>query len=591
MTYYAGTSVSGTALSGAPSSVGTFTVLANFSGSTDYTSGVASTTFSITKATPTVTVSDAGGMANGAVFTATDAVAGVGSQATPAASLESVAPSSTYYAGTSASGTALTGAPSTAGTYTVVASFAGSTDYTSGTASTTFSITPGAPTITVSDAGGTYNGTPYMATTTAIEGQLPTLTYYSGTSASGTALGSAPSAAGTYTVVASFGGSTDFTSGVASATFTITPATPTIQLTPPTSYAYNGEAIPATSFAEDTEQSVTVTYYFGTSASGTGSSSAPSTAGTYTVVSSVAASTDYTSGATSATYSITPATPLIQLPPPQSRPYNGQQDGTIATVEDSEQSAALTYYSGTSASGTGSSSPPSQAGTYTVVATAAASTDYTSAVASATFTITPVAPTIQLPPPQSRPYNGEPDGTIANVEDGEQTATLTYYSGTGASGTGSSSPPSQAGTYTVVATAAASTDFTSGMASATFTITPVAPTIQLTPPASRPYNAQPDGTSAIVQNSEQTATLTYYSGTGASGTGSSSPPSQAGTYTVVASVTASTDFTSGVTSATFTISQVTPTVTVSDSGGRGQWHGLPSNGLCRRCRQPIRSRR
>ena len=44
--------------------------------------------------------------------------------------------------GHSATGTALSGAPSAVGTYTVLASFAGSTDYTSAAASTTFTIGP-----------------------------------------------------------------------------------------------------------------------------------------------------------------------------------------------------------------------------------------------------------------------------------------------------------------------------------------------------------------------------------------------------------------------------------------------------------------
>src|SRR5262249_52742375 len=47
----------------------------------------------------------------------------------------------TYYAGMSAVGTPLPGAPSLAGMYTVVASFASSTDYTPASAQATFSIT------------------------------------------------------------------------------------------------------------------------------------------------------------------------------------------------------------------------------------------------------------------------------------------------------------------------------------------------------------------------------------------------------------------------------------------------------------------
>ena len=48
----------------------------------------------------------------------------------PGSSLEGVSPSVTYYNGSSASGMALSKRPSSVGTYTVIASFVGSTDYT-----------------------------------------------------------------------------------------------------------------------------------------------------------------------------------------------------------------------------------------------------------------------------------------------------------------------------------------------------------------------------------------------------------------------------------------------------------------------------
>jgi hypothetical protein len=88
-------------------------------------------TFAIGQATPTVTVTDPGGTYNGHSFAATASVAGVvsGVDTTPASSLESVTPTLTYYAGTTAGGTAMTGVPTAAGSYTVVAFFAGSADY------------------------------------------------------------------------------------------------------------------------------------------------------------------------------------------------------------------------------------------------------------------------------------------------------------------------------------------------------------------------------------------------------------------------------------------------------------------------------
>src|SRR5207244_7923741 len=74
-------------------------------------------TLTVNPATPTVTVSDGGGTFDGQPFAATDTVAGVisGVDSTPSSSLEGVSPTLSYYIGSSASGTALSAAPSTAG--------------------------------------------------------------------------------------------------------------------------------------------------------------------------------------------------------------------------------------------------------------------------------------------------------------------------------------------------------------------------------------------------------------------------------------------------------------------------------------------
>ena len=102
ITYYA----SGTPTAGVPTAAGTYTVVASFAGSVDYKAAqIAPLTFTIGKATPSVTVTDAGGTFSGQAFPAAARVAGVGG--TQAASLESVTPTLTYYAG----GTPLSGRP------------------------------------------------------------------------------------------------------------------------------------------------------------------------------------------------------------------------------------------------------------------------------------------------------------------------------------------------------------------------------------------------------------------------------------------------------------------------------------------------
>ena len=146
----------------APTKAGTYTVVASFAGSVDYAS-VTSTpvTFTIGKAVPSsVTVADAGGTYNDAPVSATGSVAGVvkGVDTTPAAKLENVGLNFTYYVGNSTTGVALASGPINAGTYTVVASFAGSVDYTPANSKpVTFTIGKAVPSVTAADAGGTYN--------------------------------------------------------------------------------------------------------------------------------------------------------------------------------------------------------------------------------------------------------------------------------------------------------------------------------------------------------------------------------------------------------------------------------------------------
>ena len=123
-----------------------------------------------------------------------------------------------------ASGAPLGGAPSAAGTYSVVASFNGSPDYAATQGKPlTFTIHPATPSVTVADAGRTYNGSAFAATAliagvvrgidntpaTDLENTGLGLTYYVGRRSPAKAR-RPPRAAGTYTVLASFNGSADY---------------------------------------------------------------------------------------------------------------------------------------------------------------------------------------------------------------------------------------------------------------------------------------------------------------------------------------------------------------------------------------------
>jgi hypothetical protein len=113
----------------------------------DYTTAGQTATIDVAKATPTISLVAPGGTFDGSPFAASVTIAGSGNQATPAASLEDVAPVLAYYVGSGTSGTSLGSTPPIhPGTYTAVANFPGSADYTATQSlPVTFTIDKSAP--------------------------------------------------------------------------------------------------------------------------------------------------------------------------------------------------------------------------------------------------------------------------------------------------------------------------------------------------------------------------------------------------------------------------------------------------------------
>ena len=125
---------------------------------TDYTTAAATTTFTVTKATPILKVADAGGgRFDGSPFPASATIAGAvaGVDSAPASSLDNVTLTLTYYDGSGTAGTSLGPTPPSApGTYAVVAAFPGNVDY-SAILSTplTFTIVQGAAALALASSG------------------------------------------------------------------------------------------------------------------------------------------------------------------------------------------------------------------------------------------------------------------------------------------------------------------------------------------------------------------------------------------------------------------------------------------------------
>ena len=133
-------------------------------------------------------------------------------------------------------------------------SLAASSNYMISLTGNFLSITQATPKVTVSNPGGTYTGSAFAASAlvmgltgaaaTSLEGVPLSLTYYVGSGTSGTSLGSmAPVVPATYTAVARFAGSADYSPMQSAVTFKINAGTPMIALAPSTASAVYGQPI------------------------------------------------------------------------------------------------------------------------------------------------------------------------------------------------------------------------------------------------------------------------------------------------------------------------------------------------------------
>ncbi|MBL8851368.1 MAG: DUF1559 domain-containing protein [Planctomycetaceae bacterium] len=237
-------------------------------------------------------------------------------------------------------------------------------------------------------------------------------------------------------------------------------------------------------------------------------------------------------------------------------PYNGNPYAASATATGSgalpvSGSFAFRYYTGATATGAFTTTPPVIPGTYTVVA------EFTSADPSygngtsgpVTFTITPLMPTVVASHPGGV-YNGDYHHATV-VMTGVTGFPLTgyvnfrYFVGASAIGPSTRYSPVAAGTYTVVADFFSLTPVYSNTQSApfTFTITAATPNVVLTGAGGvfngAPYPATASTTGIGGVTVSGTTTILYYVGAVPAGPGTTTPPTNVGTYTAVATFASS----------------------------------------------------
>ena len=271
-----------------------------------------------------------------------------------------------------------TTAPSAAGTYTVTFDVAAATNFNAvnGLSAGTLmieNITPTAADFNISGIGSFYyDGHSKVVTITPKEGKSNgTITVkYNGST-------TAPSAAGTYTVTFDVAAATNYNTvnGLSAGTLTIEKVTPTAS-------DYNISGIGTFPY-DGSSKTVTITPQTGKS-TGTrtvkynGSTTAPSTVGTYTVTFDVSAATNFdaTSGLSAGTLTIEKVTPTAS-------DYNISGIGTFP-YDDSSKTVTITPQTGKSTGArtvkyNGSTTAPSVVGTYTVTFDVAEATNFNAA--------------------------------------------------------------------------------------------------------------------------------------------------------------------------------------------------------------------
>jgi hypothetical protein len=186
--------------------------------------------------------------------------------------------------------------------------------------------------------------------------------------------------------------------------------------------------------------------------------------------------------------------------------YDGAPKSAAATTTPANLNVLFTY--------DGNPNPPVNAGTYAVVATI--DDPRYAGSASGTLTINPAPATITLGRLDST-FTGSPQGVSYAVAPAGLPVTITYD--------GSTVPPTNAGTYAVVATISDANYV--GQATATFTIRPKFVLVLLNDLAQR-YDGTPKAVSTFLDPAGVPITITY--------NGSTTPPTLPGSYAVEAKV-------------------------------------------------------
>ena len=436
------------------------------------------------------------------------------------------------------------------GTVTLVANQAAAGNYGSATATTSFTVNPEAAPITFNVANQIYSTAPFTVSASSNSPGAFTYSYVSGpVTLSGNSV--TMTGVGTVKLSVSQAASGNYAANTATATFTISQATPTITFSIP-NQTYG--ATPVTLSASS--PSTGAYTYTVVSGPATISNGVLTTTGVGTVKVSVsqAADPNYTAATASTTFTVNPASPSIVF-----NVSNQSFSTTPFQVNATSNSGGAFTYSVQSGPATisGNSVTMTGAGTVVLVASQAASGNYTAGTQSASFTVTAIAPTLSLSV-ANQTYGVAPFAVNASTN---SAGVITYSVVSGpATVSGNTVTLTGLGTVQLQASQAASGGYTAATTTASFTVSGQAPTITFSV-ANQTYSATAFAVSA---SSNSPGAFSYVINSGpATVSGSNVTTTGIGTVSITVNQAASGTWASGSATTTFTIAPASPSINFS----------------------------
>ena len=477
-TYYNGTTCSGTALSSAPVNVGDYSVKATSTGNNNYKSNSACATIKISNTNNPTTVSAVAGLKYGST---SNLVTTSNVQGTIYYSIGTELTSSNYK--TSGSTSIPTASGKNAGTYKVY--------YYVDATGTNYESTKGGPvSVTIGKALGSisyatksvtkdYGNASFVNTLTKTgDGTITSyLSSNTGVATIDTAGKVTIIAAGTTTITAKVTDGTNYTYSTKTATYTlvVNKIENTAKVSPVTGIIYGEEK----SMVSTTGVQGTIYYSVGTVLTesnylSVGSVTVPTSkgrnAGTYNIYYYVTGNSNYkvvSNNSSNPVAVVIGKKQDVVTIAEKSATYTGSAIAANTATATSGTGITYTYYSSQDCSGTSLSGAPINKGNYSVKATSAGNSNYTSGSKCVKHTIDFGTPTISLGD-TTKTYTGSPItsvGAIGKNPNGSSVSlnyTYTYYNGTTCSGTAISAPVNyNANNYSVKATSAATSNLKS----------------------------------------------------------------------------------------------------------------------------------